>query len=159
MSEPALTITPNGGSAITFTAFTGDGSDLLAANKFWRNRPRILTPQYGRDEFKGPYAAGKNMRRNNFDSRWIDNITVLYVDISEANVLTNIENDKAAIMNVQGGCVLALPGWPATIPTCECYDFEPMLYVDGQVVKPTGLGTPATWRAKVMMRFKQLRLQ
>lgn len=150
-------VTPDGGGAIAFTAFAGDGSDLLVAGKYWRVRPRKHTPEYGRDEYKGPQQAGKNIRRSMFDCMNIDNISVLYVATSISGVITAQETDQAAMLNIVNGCVLSLPDYGATLPSCECYEFEPVLFNDGTMVKATGFGSPATYRLKAMMRFRQLR--
>lgn len=153
-----LIITPSGSGAISLSVFVGDGSDLLTAGKFWLNRPAAMTPKYGREEFKGPQQEGRSMRRSNFDCQWIENIELQYVNTSAAAVLADFQGDQDSLMDVEGGCEMALPDWPDSFPACECYEFEPIVFHDGDLIKPTGVGSPATVRMKVRARFKQLRL-
>ena len=150
-------ITPNGGSAIPFAKLAGDGSDLAAAGKVWRTRPRASTPNYGIDAYKGPAQDGKNLRRHGFDECSIDNISVLYIATSPAAVVAAWLADLVLIMNIQGGCVLTLPDYPNPFNRCECMLNEPVRFADGALVKPTGFGGGSpTYRMKIMMRFVQM---
>jgi hypothetical protein len=149
-------ITPGGGSAIPFAKLAGDGTDLGAAGKLWRTRPRAGTPVFGIDAYKGPAQAGKNVRRHDFDQCVIDNISVLYIATSPANVVAAWLADVTAIMNASNGCVLNLPDYASAFNRCECTLCEPVPYSGGAVVKRTGFGSPNTYRMKVMMSFIQM---
>jgi hypothetical protein len=161
----AFVITPNGAGAISFAAMIGDNSEFTVASKWWIKRPVPRFPRYGMDFQKGPAQAGQIVRRHDFDGRPIDNIEVMYIDTSAANILTSFVNDLKAMVNIQGGSSVSIPDWPndATyanpFPACELIMCEPIVYRDGRYIKPTGGGTPTpTFKMHVTMAFKQLRL-
>ena len=147
-----LIITPATGSAVTFLAMTADA--CRTAGKYWRKRPRVVTPQNPVEYIPAPSTAGVAVKRQQFKGREIDNIEVLYVDTSESVVLAAIETDIAAVTNQAN--VLTVPDYPSTFPACECVEFEAVQDKYGRTVKPTG--ESSMYRATCTLRFFQARL-
>lgn len=145
--------TPSGGSLIEFTELAVASNPMGTVGKYWAKRPNPLTPVYGVLFDKSGPVAGKRGKRFDFDERDIENIELIYVDSSEANLIAAYLATQAATLNK--ACVLQLPGYAATHVACECFKFEPFVYPDGRIIKPTGIAS--RYRMKVVASFTQMR--
>ena len=150
----ALTITPTGGTVVSFDDPADSFADSETAGKWWITIPRYLTPQFGIDAQKSPNIIGKFIKRSDWNGMDVDNFLFMYLNTAPISVTEAYETDRDAVMNVIGGCTLNLPRWNGTLPACECVAFEPVIYLGGRIIKTTDYGL---YRMNVMARFSQMR--
>lgn len=148
-----FTITPDGGSAITFSLLTTAATGT--AGKYWILLPRARTPKYPIQQIKASNTSGLGVSRSGWSGLDLDNIEVMYINTSASGILSAWNTDRNNMMNIINGCVLSLPDYPATLPCCECIQNEQKIFRDGRIIKPTGAS--AMYRMHVLMGFLQLR--